>query len=283
MKLLKKIATRNNLKLSNGIYFSNKSKNEYSYPQEGSSLCFNVEDNSYWFKHRNDCIISVVKTFVNKINVILDIGGGNGFVTAGLNKSGYSSILVDPSIKGILNAKKRGIKDLVCANFQDLNIKSNSIEAVGLFDVIEHIKKDNIFLNKIYAILKENGILVITVPAYEALFSKEDEFAGHYRRYSLKSINKILNRLGFSIIYKTYFFSFLLIPIFFFRYLPSKLNNQTKKAEINYTKQHSIDNYPILNKVMLLFLKWELFLVKKLIKIPFGSSCLIVAKKINRE
>ena len=54
-----------NLILKDGIWFS-KDKGIVSYPKDGNDLCFQLEENSFWFHHRNNCIISVVNRFANK-------------------------------------------------------------------------------------------------------------------------------------------------------------------------------------------------------------------------
>ncbi|MDR0368052.1 MAG: hypothetical protein LBH82_02795, partial [Bacteroidales bacterium] len=53
-----------NLTEENGIFFS-KNRREVSYPKEGNEFCFQLEADSFWFKHRNNCIISLVKTMAS--------------------------------------------------------------------------------------------------------------------------------------------------------------------------------------------------------------------------
>ena len=99
-----------NIELRDGIWYS-KTQETVSYPKEGSDLSLIVEEKSYWFQHRNKCISELVKKFApNKI--FFDIGGGNGFVSLGLQKSGIDTILIEPSIQGIRNAKERGLLNL---------------------------------------------------------------------------------------------------------------------------------------------------------------------------
>lgn len=38
-----------------GIYYAIGSE-AVSYPEEGNEACFEIEDQSFWFRHRNDCI-----------------------------------------------------------------------------------------------------------------------------------------------------------------------------------------------------------------------------------
>ena len=73
--------------------------NKISYPTDGNDICFSIEDNSFWFKHRNNCIISLAKKYV-KDTPFFDIGGGNGFVSKRLEENGIQTCLVEPGIQG---------------------------------------------------------------------------------------------------------------------------------------------------------------------------------------
>ena len=46
-----------------------------SYPEAGNDVCFQVEDSSYWFSHRNECILAVVRRFAPG-GTFFDIAGG---------------------------------------------------------------------------------------------------------------------------------------------------------------------------------------------------------------
>ncbi|HEX3866389.1 MAG TPA: hypothetical protein VHV78_06525, partial [Gemmatimonadaceae bacterium] len=68
-----------------------------SYPDHGNQMCFQVEDTSFWFRHRNRCIVEMLRRLPPS-GTVFDVGGGNGFVTAGLLKAGFDSILVEPGV-----------------------------------------------------------------------------------------------------------------------------------------------------------------------------------------
>lgn len=267
-----------NLYLKDGIWFS-KGIREISYPKEGNSKCYEIENDSFWFEHRNKCIIEAVDLF-SANEIFIDIGGGNGYVSKGLENNKIQTILIEPGIEGAMNAKKRGVSNIICSTFEDAGIKPNSFKSIGLFDVVEHIKNDKLFLENMYSILADQGLIYITVPAYNFLWSKEDDEAGHFRRYTIKKIRKQLNTVGFEIEYSTYIFSILPIPIFLFRTIPSFLGLNKKSNDLNkHKKEHSqkkglITN--ILNKIS----QKELNYIKQKNKIPFGGSCFIVARKI---
>ena len=260
------------LNTDDNIWYS-KTKREVSYPDDGNDFCFKIEDNSFWFQHRNNCIIASIKKYCPK-EVFFDVGGGNGFVSKGLEDSGISTVLVEPG-NGVINAKRRGLKNILNSTLEDAKFKKQSLSAIGVFDVIEHIPNDIEFLKSLFAYMKESGLLFITVPAYSFLWSDEDKYAGHYRRYTLKSIKKKLTDIGFNIKYSTYFFSFLPLPVFFLRTIPGIIK---KKEQVRLNKnntEHNKGKGPFIQKV----LNAELIAIQNRRLIPFGSSCLVIASK----
>lgn len=259
----------------NGIFFSSKNT-PVSFPDKIHDFLFDIENKSYWFKLRNDYIIQAINKFPPK-GEIIDVGGGNGVVSLALQENKYEVFLLEPDIKAIYNAKKRGVKNLICSSLKDFNIKKNSVSAIGLFDVLEHIKNDSNFLLKLKSLLKKNGKIYLTVPALSFLWSKDDVFAGHFRRYSKRNIGRILKKIGFKIEYSTYFFSFLILPILLFRTLLYKFIKR-KKRLTDFRKELIIRSKLVVLIIEMLS-KLELSLIQKGKKIPIGSSYLVVASK----
>ncbi len=266
-----------NIEFRDGIWYS-KSNSQISYPENANDECFHLEDNSFWFKYRNNCIVEIVKRFTSTNESFFDIGGGNGFVSMGLEKSGIETVLVEPGERGIQNAKKRNLKNLVCATLENAGFKENIIPNMGLFDVVEHIENDIEFLKKVNYFLKPEGKIFITVPAYDFLWSNEDDDAGHFKRYTLNLLQSKLENTGFNVIYKTYIFSFLPLPIFLFRSLPAKFKIKQKAGVIKKHKQEH-EKKGLLGKLVSTILKYELTRIQKNKRILFGASCLIVAQK----
>jgi len=251
----------NNLELKeNGIWFS-KSTQTISYPEDGNDLCLELEDFSFWFKHRNDCIIQLVKSFSPNEN-FFDVGGGNGFVSLGLQNAGVNVSLLEPGISGVLNAKK--INEFV--------------ENIGVFDVVEHIEDEQAFLRSCNSMLKSKGKIFVTVPAFNFLWSNEDDYSGHFRRYTTKTLQNSLEKAGFKLLYNSYLFSLLPLPIYLMRTLPSKLNMHKNFSDKDkFVKEHkSNKSSGVLEKVW----QWELNKIKNLSKIPFGSTVIAVAEKV---
>ena len=259
-----------------GILFSKK-ESKISYPVNGNDKFFQIEDNSFWYKHRSNCIIECVKKYCPD-NIFFDIGGGNGFIAKELEDTGIPTVMVEPDFRGCANAKKRKLKNIICSNLENIPLDRNSISSVGLFDVIEHIEDDITFLTLIHSFLKENGFVFITVPAYKMLWSNEDFDDGHFRRYTIRDIENKLKGIGFSIKYSTYLFSILPIAIFLFRTVPSKLglnknSYNIDKHQTEHKKNGIID--AILNQLW----EYEFRKIKKGKKILFGASCFVIATK----
>ena len=205
-------------------------------------------------------------------------GGGNGFVSLEIKNNGYEIALLEPGISGILNAKKRGLKKLICANFNEIDLYPNSIPAIGIFDVLEHIEDDVEFLKKIQKSLVTGGKLYLTVPAYNWLWSDEDNKAGHFRRYTINLLKSKIERIGLEIEYFTYIFSISPIPIFLFRTLSTKLNLQKIEIQKRTKNEHKIRK-GLAGNILQKIWDSELKAIFKQKSIPFGGSCLLVARK----
>jgi len=257
-----------------GIWFA-KTQSQISYPENGSTWCFQVEENSFWFKHRKNCILEAIRVFPPG-GVFFDIGGGNGYMSLAIKDMGIDTILVEPGIEGATNARKRGLPKVICATLEDAGFKMNSIGAIGLFDLLEHIEDDVGFLKTINELLVPNGRVYITSPAHKMLYSINDKQGGHYRRYSLALLTRELKSTGFEIDFKTYIFSLLPLPIFLFRTIPSILG--LKKREFKkIQKEHRLPARGF-GRLLTKVLDREIRALKNKRTIPFGASCLVVAR-----
>ncbi|NJC06730.1 SAM-dependent methyltransferase [Sphingomonas kaistensis] len=247
-----------------------------SYPPGGHTSLAHVEEASYWFKHRNAIISSVVQQFPPE-GIIIDIGGGNGYVSLGLREAGFQSVVIEPGRAGAECAYGRGLPVLM-APFQDLEIPSASVGAAGLFDVLEHIEDDAAALGHLRASLKPAGRIYLTVPAFKWLWSTEDDYAGHFRRYTLASLSKLVSSAGFQVEFGTYFFSSLVAPIFALRSIPSWLRLTNAGSPSSVDADHRLPSGTI-GKGFSRSFAWEADRISGRRSVPFGSSCLLVARR----
>ncbi len=249
-----------------------------SYPEDGSATCFQVEEHSFWFQHRNILIQSLVQQFAGD-SQFFDVGGGNGFVTKSLQDAGVRAVLVEPSVQGVVNARQRGVVDVVQSMWSPEIVRPECAAAVGLFDVVEHIQDDVGFLRGVHQTLAPDGLVFITVPALRSLWSDEDVYAGHFRRYRLGELQRLLTETGFQVEYSSYFFSMLPLPIFALRSVPSFLGLRKSPDTASIRKEHS-NAKGMAGRLMDRWLQWEQRRVAGLKQIWTGSSCVIVGRKV---
>jgi SAM-dependent methyltransferase len=244
-----------------------------SYPEDLRDRKFAVEEKSFWFQHRNSCIAEIVRRYPPAVP-FFDIGGGNGFVARRLEDEGLCAVVVEPGRSGIENARSRDLANLVHAAFCKGLFRSHTIPSAGLFDVLEHIEQDERFLTDLGSCLQPGGRLYLTVPAGRALWSKVDVQDGHYRRYSASALRRLLEKAGLRAEYIGYLFSFLVLPIFALRTLPSLLHLRPDKDP---TEEDQLDSRS--ERLIAPLQKLELLTIRRGGRLRFGTSVICVARK----
>jgi SAM-dependent methyltransferase len=258
-----------------GVWFA-RSQSPVSYPDHGNAACYSVEGSSFWFRHRNRCIVSVVRR-LSPGGLFLDVGGGNGYVARGLIESGVQCALIEPGVDGALAAHARGVRPVICATLEDAGLKPGSVGAAGLFDVLEHIEDESGVLRRVHALLVAGGRLFLTVPAYAFLFSSDDVAAGHYRRYTASSLARALKRSGYRIDFATYLFWPLPPAIWLRRTLPSRLGFRRWADPEREASEHAPGGAA--ERLLRIALDREYRRIEAGKSMPFGGSCLCVASK----
>jgi len=140
--------------------------------------------------------------------------------------------------------------------------------------MLEHIQNDSEVLQEIRRSLKPEGIIIVTVPASQALWSNFDDMAHHYRRYSQKILIELFEQNGFQIEYISCFFFFLFPLVYFFRFFRNLFRIPPKNID-DYTELKFI---PIFNFFALKLMRMEKVLMSH-ISLPLGSSLIAIAKK----
>lgn len=267
-----------NLELHQDGVWTARTHSSVSYPEIGNESCFTVEEYSFWFRHRNDCILHAIRSFP-PAGTFFDVGGGNGYVARALQEIGMDVVLIEPGPMGVRNAIKRGVRHVIRSTLQDAGFFAETLPAVGLFDVLEHIHDDRAFLTRINHLLVPSGRVYITVPVSRLLWSHEDENAGHCRRYTLQNLSRTLEECGYEVEFASYFFGFLLIPILLARVLPYRLGLKRKSGERGVS---TLDHRPAnryVERALQMLTHRELSRIAAGNPPSSGASCLVVARK----
>lgn len=219
-----------------------------------------------WELSRVHCLIKEIKKYYVG-DSILDIGCGDSYLDYKL----IDEIRTIDEFYGIDIYAKKDIKDgkyNVINNYKKL--KNKKFDMILMCDVLEHIEDDSLFLkNTVIPLLKDNGRIIMTVPAYQSLFSKHDEELKHFRRYNIKMIKDVCSRANLKIIKYHYFYASLVLV----RIITKLLNKDNKVNEWNKDEKN------IVTKFMMGVLNFDYWMCKKMNKLSFGLSLFIVLEK----
>lgn len=248
-----------------------------SYQEDGHAQFMRLEDDSFWFSHRNECIVSIMKRFPPS-GPILDIGGGNGYVTRRLLEEGFDAALIEPGPAGATNARLlRQIPNVICARLEDLDFLPGAVGAAGLFDVIEHAQDDRGLIGHVRNAMPSGALLYATVPAHQFLWSRSDIAAGHFRRYDRRAIRDLLGD-RFELLFFSYIFGVLTLPVLLVRALPFRAGFRRGNV-LSPASEHGTGGGFLVGLLRVL-LKRELNTLKRGSAIGVGTSCLFVARAV---
>lgn len=206
---------------------------------------------------------------IYQIEKIADIGCGFGVVSKELSQFGEIDGY-DIDKNAIFLAKK---KNGVNVNFFQLDLmkinKKNYYDLIVCSEVLQYLKNEDLFFKKIYSLLKQNGVLVLTVPINKNLITDFDK-REKSKRYNNEEITEKLEKNGFKIEKKRFWGYPLLSLFYFFVYLPK--SNKEAHRKVKYYNSSKFSLF-VLRLAKYLFLFDLLFNSKK----AFGL-CMVAQK-----
>jgi len=230
-----------------------------------------VQTFHWWFVVRRKLLKTILCSLnLQRESLTMDIGCGVGSNLSLLKAIGLKAMGCDRSFDNLLLAKNKFFLPFINGDLENLPIRSSSVELVVATDVLEHLQDDIAGVRELCRILRRNGHLIVTVPAFQSLWGTQDIVTGHKKRYSKRDISNVLKHNGFQIMRSSYFNFFLFFPILFARRVIRLLGLQLhSENEINF---------PLLNFFLKTIFSLEPYLLKYL-PFPFGVSIVCVAKK----
>ena len=233
-----------------------------------------LEKYYWWFVGRRRIIKSVLESVFKKRNLrILDWGCGPGGNFSFLKEFGVVTG-VDSSDESVQACQNKGISNVIKANSLEEFHSELPFDLIVNLDVLEHIPGDEAYLREVRRVLRPDGYILITVPAYQFLWSKLDEALGHQRRYTKRALKKKLSSSGFHVLKCSYFISFLSPAFIAYRLFEKIIHPSDKKTSLG----DSVINLPRpINWLFTKILFLEAYLVPH-VSLPFGTSILVIAK-----
>lgn len=161
---------------------------------------------------------------------LLDVGAGSGIFSRQLLDAGVCerATCVDPAYAEERTESHNG-REIAFVR----RVERPSQDLVLMMDVLEHVDDDVGLLRQYSETLPAGGWVLITVPAFQFLWSGHDVFLEHRRRYTKRRIEDVVSRAGLTVVRSRYFFGLLFPAAAAIRlYAARRLNKQEPKSDL---------------------------------------------------
>lgn len=229
-----------------------------------------LDEHHWWYRGRRLIVRSELDHLHLREGVrILDAGCGSGRTLEDLvNYGSVSGLELDPDAAAF--AASRGCGEVKVGRLEELPWEDGSFDLITCLDVIEHTPDDRRALAELRRVTSAGGTLLLTVPAYQALWSLHDAANHHYRRYSRSGLRVAALEAGWRLVRMTSFNS-LLLPVA----AAVRLLQRRRKPDSNYNPELNLGP-AWLNSVMERPLRAEARWLERGGTLPMGLSLLAV-------
>ena len=217
-------------------------------------------NNHFWFKAKKELINTLMERTCpgQKQLKILSIGVGTGDDLDILSQYGENYITdIDETSLLVIDAKL--YKEKRVSSACDLPFADNFFDVVISCDVFEHIEDHTKAASEVRRVLKPDGVLIFTVPAFQFLFSSHDVALEHFRRYNKKGIGSLLKNFETRI----FFWNSVLFPLIAL----GRILNKNAKPKVD---QGNLPSW--LNCIFYYAMKIDNSLIKRNLSMPIGLS-----------
>ena len=162
-------------------------------------------DSHWYYRSKAKAVMRLIGN--DNVFAVLDVGAGSGFFSKTLlaKTEAKKAWCVDTSYGGDSDFVEAG-KTVYFRRYID----AVDVDLVLMMDVLEHVD-DDVGLLKEYASKVPRGtVFLISVPAFQFLWSDHDVFLEHKRRYTLNQINSVIERAGLTVTHCSYYFGVIL-------------------------------------------------------------------------
>jgi SAM-dependent methyltransferase len=191
-----------------------------------------VEDRHWWYRGRRRVLEETIAAMRLPARArILDAGCGSGRNMIELSHHGEVTG-VELSDASADLARARHIGEVVEGSVMEMPFPTDSFDLAVSLDVIEHLQDDRGALHELRRVVVPGGALLVTVPAYQWLWSGHDEINHHHRRYSRGALLTAARDAGWRC-ERTTHFNFLLLPIAVLLRALDRLHTRTTESSLD--------------------------------------------------
>ena len=232
-----------------------------------------LEDHYWWFVARRRLAVGLLDDARLDSPTMLDAGCGAGALLAELAARG-KAYGADVSPSAIQTTQERGLGGLVRCDIQQAAFRAEAFDAVALCDVLEHIEDDRQAVAEAARMLKPGGVLIVTLPALDILWSAHDEALGHRRRYGAKQTREMIQAAGLRVERLSYGL-FILLAVALVARLVQRLTTRLRR----HPPETGIIRVPRpANRLLIGLMNLENALIRR-VNLPIGVSLVAVARK----
>jgi len=197
---------------------------------------------------RKELALSLVKKYVPSRSRFLEIGCASGDFGITLAKRGYTGVMLDFSSEAadqvLRNLEDREVTNVRFENCDLFEIGTEEkFELVTMFEVLEHVERQEEAFKKANDLLNEGGMFLFSVPSKAKLWGASDVLVGHIRRYEKKQLICLLEGSGFRVVrLLSYGFPWLnVIKYFRDRMARKKLRSQERSSRVSLTQKSGLN------------------------------------------
>jgi SAM-dependent methyltransferase len=229
-----------------------------------------AEDRHWWYRGRRKVLDRVIAGLRLPARAeILDAGCGSGRNMIELARHGAVTG-VELSETSVRLARERAAGEVIEGSVLEMPFEADSFDLAASLDVIEHLEDDIAALRELRRVVKPGGALLVTVPAYQWLWSGHDEVNHHFRRYTRRSLQCAGEQAGWQQARTTYFNSLLLPAAIMLRVL-DRFNRKTTESSLDLWVPPAPINWLLERPLQL-----EAAMIARGGRIPAGLSLLAV-------
>ena len=242
---------------------------------------FSIQDTHWWGRNRRELSLDLLKRFgVPQRCQHLDIGCGTG-QNLGLLANLAPSRVVGIDISPIALAFARKACPRCQLVRSDINgtlpFPDRTFDVATVFNVLYHswVTSEVATLKQAHRVLKANGLLLVTEPAFPALDRELDVAAMAKRRYRLHPFVALLREAGFEVLFANYFTSFGAPIILAMKAMKTLAGKRPDAADAPDVRPM----WPLLDASLYRLARIEAGLIKASLPMPFGTTIICVARR----
>ena len=231
-----------------------------------------LEEGHWWFRGKQ----MLVGTLLARSGLgdgvrLLDVGCGTGGLLRALAHRG-ELVGIDRAECALTYCRERGLA-VVRTDASTLPFAAGTFDGCVLMDVLEHLDDELPVLHQVRRVLRPGGVAIISVPAFQSLWSQHDETFEHRRRYRRAALVEVVTRAGFRVEWSSYTNFGVFAPTLIWRTL-------RRWTGVAPSLRTDFFNVPApLNSLLVALYRCEAAFLRRQ-SLPFGVSVACVARNV---